>query len=62
LKTTTISFTDALVPDRYHCLHAAGVHTVALPWIEDYYQQYFLSEGEPFVRPLSKSVETSFFC
>ncbi|XP_071178496.1 nucleoporin 88-like isoform X2 [Mytilus edulis] len=37
---------DALAPDRYHCLHAAGVHTVALPWIEEYYQQYFLSEED----------------
>ncbi|RUS79187.1 hypothetical protein EGW08_013045, partial [Elysia chlorotica] len=34
---------DANSPDRYHCSHAAGVHSVALPWLSSV-QQYFLGE------------------
>ena len=35
---------DPLAPDRYHCSHAAGVHTVVLPWIQEYNK--FFSESK----------------
>ncbi|XP_053375397.1 nucleoporin 88-like [Mercenaria mercenaria] len=35
---------DISSPDRYHCSHAAGVHTVVLPWINNL--QRFCSEEE----------------
>ncbi|GFO29652.1 nuclear pore complex protein nup88 [Plakobranchus ocellatus] len=43
---------DANSPDRYHCSHAAGVHSVALPWLTSV-QQYFLDD-EDFSLPEEK--------
>ena len=34
---------DTTNPERYHCSHAAGVHTVVLPWISTY--QRYVAEG-----------------
>ncbi|KAK3082723.1 hypothetical protein FSP39_003496 [Pinctada imbricata] len=33
---------DPMYPDRYHCTHGAGVHTVVLPWLQNC--QKFCSE------------------
>lgn len=41
---------DGNSPDRYHCSHAAGVHTVALPWLLSV-QQYFLEDDEDSALP-----------
>nr|XP_022342130.1 nuclear pore complex protein Nup88-like [Crassostrea virginica] len=35
---------DPIAPDRYHCSHAAGVHSVVLPWIQEYNK--FFSENQ----------------
>ncbi|CAL1537354.1 unnamed protein product [Lymnaea stagnalis] len=34
---------DGISYDRYHCAHAAGVHSVALPWVSAV-QQFFLDD------------------
>uniref|UniRef100_A0A0B7A940 Nuclear pore complex protein Nup88 n=1 Tax=Arion vulgaris TaxID=1028688 RepID=A0A0B7A940_9EUPU len=39
--------------DRYHCAHAAGVHSVALPWLNAV-EQYFLDESNEFNMPEEK--------
>ncbi|KAK3758226.1 hypothetical protein RRG08_061073 [Elysia crispata] len=41
---------DGNSPDRFHCSHAAGVHSVALPWL-DSVQQYFLEDNEDAALP-----------
>ncbi|KAL3856806.1 hypothetical protein ACJMK2_011523 [Sinanodonta woodiana] len=40
---------DSASPDRYHCCHAAGVHTVVLPWIQQY--ETFCSEDRTDAPP-----------
>ena len=37
-------FVDPMCLDRYHCFHAAGVHTVALPWQARF--RRFYDDGE----------------
>ena len=39
-----MSVSDPGCPDRYHCSHTAGVHTVLLPWVHKF--QQFLQDGE----------------
>ncbi|XP_061162673.1 nucleoporin 88-like [Saccostrea echinata] len=31
---------DSVAPDRYHCMHSAGVHTIVLPWIQEYHKYF----------------------
>lgn len=38
---------DPTSEDRYHCIHAAGVHTVALPWLAHYEKFCAEDEEEP---------------
>lgn len=38
---------DPTSDDRYHCIHAAGVHTVVLPWLAHYEQFCAEDEEEP---------------
>ncbi|BFZ18644.1 hypothetical protein BsWGS_21683 [Bradybaena similaris] len=39
--------------DRYHCAHAAGVHSVALPWLSTV-EHYFTDESGDFSMPEEK--------
>ncbi|XP_052220932.1 nucleoporin 88-like isoform X2 [Dreissena polymorpha] len=41
---------DTSSPDRYHCTHAAGVHTVALPWV-NHLTDYCTTEEDEDVPP-----------
>lgn len=35
-----------MAPDRYHCIHSAGVHTIVLPWIQEYQKFFADNVGE----------------
>lgn len=37
---------DPMAPDRYHCIHSAGVHTIVLPWIQEYQKFFADNVGE----------------
>ncbi|XP_060594751.1 nucleoporin 88-like [Ruditapes philippinarum] len=41
---------DISSPDKYHCVHAAGVHTVVLPWVNNL-QRFCLDEEDEDMLP-----------
>ena len=58
LSCSSSFISDPTNPERYHCSHAAGVHTVVLPWISTY--QRYVAEGRISFRIKSKYYTVKF--
>ena len=43
LPYTGCVVSDPVCPERYHCSHGAGLHSLVLPWIEKF--QHFCESG-----------------
>ncbi|WAR02636.1 NUP88-like protein [Mya arenaria] len=49
-------------PERYHCCHAAGVHTVALPWLHNFTEYCTAEEDGNILPALQESIVEHLIC